>query len=106
MSRVEFKFCVAGDHPSLAGHFPGRPIVPGVLLLDEVMAAVRRACGRDVVRVQQARFLSTLLPGEVAQAWHDITDSKAMFAVAVVRDGDTVLLAEGALQLAPQEPAE
>jgi 3-hydroxyacyl-[acyl-carrier-protein] dehydratase len=105
MSRVGFEFRIAHDHPSLAGHFPGRPIVPGVLLLDEVMTAVQRAGGRDVVRVQQARFLAALLPGEVAHGWHEITGSKATFAVAVTRDGNSVQLAEGSLQLAPQEHA-
>lgn len=32
--------CVPASHPILPGHFPGAPIVPGVLLLE----AVRRAC--------------------------------------------------------------
>jgi 3-hydroxymyristoyl/3-hydroxydecanoyl-(acyl carrier protein) dehydratase len=32
--------CIAADHPALAGHFPGYPIVPGAVLLDEVLHAL------------------------------------------------------------------
>jgi 3-hydroxymyristoyl/3-hydroxydecanoyl-(acyl carrier protein) dehydratase len=31
---------IASDHPALAGHFPGHPIVPGALLLDEALHAI------------------------------------------------------------------
>ncbi len=30
------------DHPSLAGHFPGNPIIPGVVLLDEALYALEQ----------------------------------------------------------------
>lgn len=32
---------VPSDHLSLAGHFPGNPVVPGVIILHEVMTAVK-----------------------------------------------------------------
>ena len=31
---------IRADHPSLPGHFPNAPLVPGVVILDEVIAAL------------------------------------------------------------------
>ncbi len=33
------EFSIAATHPALPGHFPGRPIVPGVLLLANALEA-------------------------------------------------------------------
>jgi 3-hydroxymyristoyl/3-hydroxydecanoyl-(acyl carrier protein) dehydratase len=41
MNDIVTHSSVPGDHPSLPGHFPGRPIVPGVVLLDLVFDAIR-----------------------------------------------------------------
>src|SRR5262245_4717863 len=63
------EFSVPPDHPALVGHFPGRPIVPGVVLLDRVLAEAERCLGRalTVRALPQAKFNATLLPGERAQ---------------------------------------
>ena len=56
---------IAFDHPSLPGHFPGRPVVPGVLLLARVVAAYcDRHPGVAIDAVPQAKFHSPLLPAE------------------------------------------
>jgi 3-hydroxymyristoyl/3-hydroxydecanoyl-(acyl carrier protein) dehydratase len=61
--------CIGADHPSLAGHFPGNPLVPGVLILDAVLAAAISHCGRPLrlQRLPQVKFLQPLRPGEAAQ---------------------------------------
>ena len=47
MSQHSVTLRIAPDHPSLPGHFPGFPIVPGVVLLDETLHAIERLQGAD-----------------------------------------------------------
>ncbi|TLY53314.1 MAG: hydroxymyristoyl-ACP dehydratase [Gammaproteobacteria bacterium] len=50
------------DHPSLPGHFPDQPIVPGVVLLDRVAAALSRWRGRRIAALTVAKFIAPVLP--------------------------------------------
>ncbi|MCP9451692.1 MAG: hypothetical protein NNA23_03300 [Nitrospira sp.] len=54
------------DHPSIAGHFPRRPIVPGVVILGEVLETIRLAEPdlKTVSGIPVAKFASPLKPGE------------------------------------------
>lgn len=63
---TEFRWTVAIDHPAFAGHFPGRPIVPGVLLLDRalIFAAGWLGLPESGWQVANAKFLSPVGPGE------------------------------------------
>ena len=61
-------FLVPADHPSLPGHFPGNPIVPGVVLLDHVVDAIEAVHGPlATLRLPQVKFLQPLRPGERAR---------------------------------------
>ena len=54
------------NHPSLPGHFPGAPVVPGVVILDEVVAALddwRRHS--QLNRITNVKFLAPLKPGQL-----------------------------------------
>ena len=59
---LEVRFAV--DHLTAAGHVPGNPIIPGAVLLDEVLQAV--AGTGDVKRwvIRSAKFLQPVRPGE------------------------------------------
>ena len=47
-------------HPALPGHFPGNPIVPGALILGEVLRAAARQ--QRITGVAAAKFLAPLRP--------------------------------------------
>jgi 3-hydroxymyristoyl/3-hydroxydecanoyl-(acyl carrier protein) dehydratase len=104
MSRMEFDFRVAAGHPSLPGHFPGRPLVPGVLLLDHVLQAVSRLTGQDVTRLRQVKFTSALLPGEQAHGFCEVEGARVTFRVATQREGAEVVVAEGLGSLSARMP--
>ena len=54
---------IVADHPSLAGHFPGNPVVPGVVILEEVMQAFEDwRPGSRVVGMSVVKFLAPLRP--------------------------------------------
>lgn len=58
---------IDSGHPSLPGHFPGQPVVPGVLLLDAVQAALEEKLGEiSALRFVQVKFQRPLLPGQTA----------------------------------------
>lgn len=66
MADIERSWRVPVDHPAFAGHFPGHPIVPGVVLLDRVMQLAVESTGAAAGgwQVTQAKFLSPCGPGD------------------------------------------
>ena len=60
---------IPADHAAFAGHFPGNPMVPGVVLLDEALYSVARAHGvaPGKCTLFAAKFLSAAHPGERLQ---------------------------------------
>jgi 3-hydroxymyristoyl/3-hydroxydecanoyl-(acyl carrier protein) dehydratase len=58
--------CIDAAHPALPGHFPGDPLVPGVILLEQVALAIRAWRGQRMARVLEAKFMAPLLPAQTA----------------------------------------
>jgi 3-hydroxyacyl-[acyl-carrier-protein] dehydratase len=61
--NFEGRRTISADHPSLPGHFPGTPIVPGVVILDEILAALTEWRGDShVTAIRAVKFLAPLKP--------------------------------------------
>jgi 3-hydroxyacyl-[acyl-carrier-protein] dehydratase len=64
---------IAADHPAFAGHFPAFPVLPGAILLDEMLKAIELARGIDLQgwRIGSAKFLDAVRPGETLVLEHE-----------------------------------
>ncbi len=60
---------IAADHPTGAGHFPGNPIIPGALLLAEVLRCIEQSEGKrfSSCNVKAAKFLHPARPGDTVE---------------------------------------
>ena len=67
------KLTIPGDHPSLPGHFPGNPVVPGVVILNEIVRMVEtQLFGKFVVGFKFIKFVKPLRPdSEVVVRWKE-----------------------------------
>ena len=84
------RFVIPRDHPSLPGHFPGRPIVPGVVVLDCAMAVLLGDGSERVIGFDEVKFVAPVLPGaEVSVTCSGSTADRLAFTCTV--DGRTVL---------------
>ncbi len=64
---------IASNHPAYDGHFPGHPLLPGVVLLAEALAAIEAESGppADGWIVENAKFLIPVQPGTELTLLHE-----------------------------------
>jgi 3-hydroxymyristoyl/3-hydroxydecanoyl-(acyl carrier protein) dehydratase len=95
----------AVGHPAAEGHFPGNPIIPGAVLLREVVAAISatgEAPGAAATgcEIRSAKFHRPVRPGDtLVISWTGEAGGEIRFSCAIA--GSERLAVTGALRLAP-----
>lgn len=58
---------ISSNHPGLSGHFPGNPVLPGVVILDHVRQCIEKwkHYSIDDSQLKSVKFLSPVLKGDV-----------------------------------------
>jgi 3-hydroxyacyl-[acyl-carrier-protein] dehydratase len=71
--KMQSTLNVAADHPSFAGHFPAFPVLPGAILLDEMLMAIELARGINLKtwHISSAKFLGVVRPRDSLVLEHD-----------------------------------
>jgi len=97
MSSTELSFSqnllIDKEHPSLPGHFPDHPVVPGVVILDQVLRLWQKHSNRRVVKVNNAKFVHLLNPGSQCRiAYHEKKNQTIEF---LITDETQTIIAKG-----------
>jgi 3-hydroxymyristoyl/3-hydroxydecanoyl-(acyl carrier protein) dehydratase len=80
-------FTIPADHPALPGHFPGNPVVPGVILLDHATTAILTAHpGHRLAALPHIKFLRPVRPGDTVTIAYAATPPRIAFACHVGPD--------------------
>jgi 3-hydroxyacyl-[acyl-carrier-protein] dehydratase len=74
---------IPGDHAAYEGHFPGRPILPAVVLLSEALAVAQDMLAGPVSAwsIAQAKFTQPVLPGTPLEIALEATGDGARFEI-------------------------
>ncbi|MDE2246987.1 MAG: hydroxymyristoyl-ACP dehydratase [Xanthomonadaceae bacterium] len=95
MNGFARRLCIDAGHPALPGHFPGEPLVPAVVLLEQVALALRAWRRQRMTRVLEAKFVAPLRPGEAARIHlSDVDGARLRFTI----ECDGRLLARGLVE--------
>lgn len=91
---------IRADHPTLPGHFPGAPLVPGVVILDEVLAAlIEWRQDSQLTGIRMVKFLAPLQPEQAFTISLSVRNEHAAEVNFCCRAEDRVIV-EGQLEVA------
>ena len=101
-NKISTKLTLTGDEDFFKGHFPGKPIMPGVLLQVALFQSGAALMANKVegglgvlTRVQNAKFKTVVRPGDTLEMEVELTDSisNASYMKGTTRVNGKVVLA-------------
>lgn len=85
---IRGKKYISANEPFLQGHFPGQPVMPGVLMVESIAQAsavlgkltLEGDCSQCLLmEIKQTRFRRVVVPGEILDIEVQVTNSRKDF---------------------------
>ena len=96
---TRLEFCFPADDPTFAGHFPARPLLPGVFQLEIARFAAELVlnCPLVIREITKAKFLRPIIPAETVRVElkliekPDTIQVRALFTVTGQPAGEAIV---------------
>jgi 3-hydroxyacyl-[acyl-carrier-protein] dehydratase len=110
--KIRARKCVSVNEPYFPGHFPHRPVMPGVLQIEAMAQAAAMICiyingpkmDVAIASIDKAKFRKPVLPGDVLDIYAEIARDRGQMLQVICRvevDGQTVSEAEVLAKMFP-----
>ncbi len=101
---LQSNFQISAQHPCLKGHFKNQPIVPGVVLLEQVEHFIRIELTQwKIIELKQVKFIAKVLPDENIEVQLHLEKLKSLqtitFNLQKTAEGTTFIVATGKFKL-------
>jgi 3-hydroxyacyl-[acyl-carrier-protein] dehydratase len=90
----------AADDPAANGHFPGNPIIPGAVLLRDIVAAIDHASRCSRCEIRSAKFRRPVRPGDTLVVSWTPADGEVRFSCRLADSEQPAVT--GVLRFPPQ----
>lgn len=77
------EFCFQNDFPGFDGHFPGNPILPGIVMVAMSKAVSEAVCGAPLLLsgLSHSKFAKLVLPGEAIKVSVRVSEAGGAYTV-------------------------
>ena len=87
--KIQATVKITEDSSWFAGHFPGDPILPGIVQLEMVVAAISRSGNNDlwIQNLSRIKFKKIIRPGEILSIQANYNREKNNYSFQIMADG-------------------
>ncbi len=96
--KVKSEFCFPATFPAFGGHFPGIPILPGIVQLSSVRYIAEQALGKllQPEKYNKVKFRSMIKPEQKVQIDVEISEKESQYHSKFhIRDINSEIIANG-----------
>ena len=101
---LEKEIIIPAEHPALTGHFPGHPIVPGVVIIDEIMTLINEY--NESLKLESISYMKFSLPLQSGQVCRMLVNISNYDSVTIECQVNGRAITKGKLVLQMQQGDE
>lgn len=99
MAEIIAIYQIPLGHPSLEGHFPGNPVIPGVVIIEKVLHTISQEKSSSNYKIAMAKFLQPLIP-PATMTVHLSENAENRFNYKVMTETDVI--SNGIIEINPE----